>query len=160
MRTRAYDMIPEHVPPQGRTRDGRTPRRTGLLRRKARSRLKKHLTIRPLIKATTACLVPLAVHAQDTSVSQPSAPTAQSAPSAQSAPTTPSVPSTPTLPTTPSQPAGIPYPASVFYPGSTYQPAGTQASTVFDEAGPGIQFRAIGGIERERTAAACPIRRT
>jgi exopolysaccharide biosynthesis operon protein EpsL len=108
--------------------------------------LKKHLTIRPLIKATTACLVPLAVHAQDTGVSQPSLPATQAAP------TTPSVPSTPTLPTTPSQPAGIPYPSGVFYPGSTYQPAGTQASTVYDEAGPGFQFRAMGGMERESNA--------
>lgn len=137
MRTRAYGKIPDHVLPQGARAKGARPGERDAFRRKARSRLKKYLTIRPLIQVTAACLVPLAVHAQDAGVSQPSAPS------------TPSVPSTPTLPTTPSQATGIPYPSSVFFPGSAFAPAGTQASAVFEERGPGIQFRAISGLERE-----------
>jgi exopolysaccharide biosynthesis operon protein EpsL len=144
VRNRVYAKIPVRVLPQGSARGGRTPRRTGRMSKNARTRLKKLPTIRPILTATAVCLVPLAVQAQTQGPSQPSTPTA------------PSVPSTPTLPTTPSQAVGVPYPSSVHFPGRSFQPAGTQASTVYDEVGPGVQFRAMAGVEHESNVLRTP----
>ena len=98
--------------------------------------MKKHPIVCPVIAVAGACLLPFAAHGQP-AASQPSQPS------------TPSMPSTPTLPSTPSQPAGIPYPSSLAFPGAAFQPAGTQGSNVTEEVAPGLQLRAMAGVERE-----------
>jgi exopolysaccharide biosynthesis operon protein EpsL len=111
---------------------------------------KKPTSIRPLLTVASACVLPLAVHAQDAATPEPVQPAQASQPSA------PSVPSMPTLPTPPSQPAGVPYPSSIFFPGSAYQPAGTQASTVTEDVSPALQLRAIAGVESESNVLRTP----
>lgn len=102
-----------------------------------------------LLALASACLCPPGLHAQ------PDAPEPARA-SEPSQPAAPSLPSTPALPTTPSQPAGVPYPSSIFYPPGSFQPAGTQASIVSDEELPGLQLRALAGVERESNVLRTP----
>lgn len=146
MRTPVYAMIPTEVTSRDAHAIGARPGARGASQESARNRLKKRLTIRPVLTVASVCMFPLAVHAQD-GASQPSQP---------SQPSTPSMPSTPTLPTTPSRPAGIPYPSSIFFPGSAFQPAGTQASTVSEQVNPELQLRALAGVERESNVLRTP----
>ena len=142
MRTRVYAMIPIHVAPQGARAVGACPGARDASEESARTLLKKHLTIRPLLSAAAVCMLPMAVHAQAPAAAQPSAP---------------SVPAAPSLPAAPSQPAGMPYPGSIWYPaGGGFQPAGTQASTVSDQASPAFQLRALAGVEHENNVLRTP----
>lgn len=106
--------------------------------------MKKQHTLRPVL--ATLCALPLVVHAQDSQPAQPAQPSMTSQPSM---PSTPSVPESALWTGTPSQAPGVPYPSNIFYPDGAFAPAGTQASTVTDEAGPALQFRALAGVEHE-----------
>jgi exopolysaccharide biosynthesis operon protein EpsL len=126
---------------------GRTPLHRGSVTQKSEDPLKKHLSIRPVL--ATLCALPLAVHSQG---AQPTGPAQAAQPSATSQPSTPSTPSVPEgalWQGTPSQAPGVPYPSGIFYRDGGFAPAGTQASTVTEEVGPSLQFRALAGIEHE-----------
>ena len=142
MRTRVYAKIPINAMPQGAQSMGACPGARDASQESARTPLKKHLTISPLLTMASVWVLPLAVHAQAPTASQPSAPSA---------------PTTPSLPTTPSQPAGMPYPGSIWYPaGGGFQPAGTQASTVSDQESPPFQLRAMAGVEHDSNVLRTP----
>lgn len=106
--------------------------------------MKKRLTFRPVL--ATLCALPLAVYAQD---DRPASPTQASQPARTTSPSSPSVPASALWQGTPSQAPGVPYPSNLYYPGAAFAPAGTQASTVNEEVGPGLQFRVLGGLEHE-----------
>jgi exopolysaccharide biosynthesis operon protein EpsL len=146
VRTRVYAMIPiTEVTPQGARVVGACPGARDASKESARTPLKKHSTIRPLLSVASLCLLPLALQAQTTDDTQ-------------SRPSTPSVPTTPSLPATPSQPAGVPYGTSnIWYPGGAggFQPAGTQGSAAADTTR-AVQLRAMAGIERESNALRTP----
>lgn len=106
--------------------------------------MKKQVTFRPVL--ATLCVLPFAVHAQQSGPTQPTQPTGTTQ---ASSPSTPSVPASALWQGTPSQAPGVPYPSNVYFPNGAFAPAGTQASTVNEEVGPGLQFRVMGGLEHE-----------
>ena len=121
--------------------------------------MKKRLTFRPVL--ATLCALPLAVYAQD---DRPASPTQAAQPARTTSPSSPSVPSSALWQGTPSQAPGVPYPSNLYYPGAAYAPAGTQASTVTEEVGPGLQSRKHAGLppcsvtERRPDFASCSSR--
>lgn len=105
--------------------------------------MKKRLTsIQPVL--VTLCALPLAVHAQGAAPTQPTQATTQA-----STPSTPSVPESALWQGVPTQAPGVPYPSNMLYPYGAFAPAGTQASTVTEDVGPALQFRALAGVEHE-----------
>lgn len=107
--------------------------------------MKKTLPIRPLLSVASLCLFPVALSAQTADTSEPA-----------SQPSSVSRPASPAMPTTPSQPAGMPQPGGAPFPGGTSQPASTHESTARDAGEPGLQLRALVGVEHETNALRVP----
>ena len=127
-------------------REARACARGTTFTQKTEDPLKKLSTYRPVL--ATLCALPFAVHSQGAAPTQPAQPTTTSQ---ASSPSTPSVPESALWTGTPSQAPGVPYQSNVFFQGGNagFAPAGTQASTVSEEVGPGLQFRALAGVEHE-----------